>query len=128
MSELPADRPPVILPGPSWQLCSVPSTGTWVFSPRGPSRIPASPGTADAFLWRDPRRGLRGWAAVVLPGPGHGAVGGGGVRGVGQRARCGRGPDSAVHLLPGNLLSSLMGSSEQEGEDSQDDSSPIELD
>lgn len=31
-------------------------------------------------------------------------------------------------LLPGNLLSSLMGSSEQEGEDSQDDSSPIELD
>lgn len=32
------------------------------------------------------------------------------------------------HLLPGNLLSSLMGSSEQEGEDSQDDSSPIELD
>ncbi|NIG58059.1 Golgi to ER traffic protein [Pontoporia blainvillei] len=48
--------------------------------------------------------------------------------GVGQRARCSRGPDSAVHLLPGNLLSSLMGSSEQEGEDSQDDSSPIELD
>uniref|UniRef100_A0A8D0UFF8 Guided entry of tail-anchored proteins factor 4 n=1 Tax=Sus scrofa TaxID=9823 RepID=A0A8D0UFF8_PIG len=30
--------------------------------------------------------------------------------------------------LLGNLLSSLMGSSEQEGEDSQDDSSPIELD
>lgn len=35
-------------------------------------------------------------------------------------------PDA--RLLPGNLLSSLMGSSEQEGEDSQDDSSPIELD
>lgn len=33
-----------------------------------------------------------------------------------------------VRLLLGNLLSSLMGSSEQEGEDSQDDSSPIELD
>ncbi|XP_044903704.1 Golgi to ER traffic protein 4 homolog isoform X2 [Felis catus] len=30
--------------------------------------------------------------------------------------------------LLGNLLSSLMGASEQEGEDSQDDSSPIELD
>nr|XP_017511861.1 Golgi to ER traffic protein 4 homolog isoform X2 [Manis javanica] len=30
--------------------------------------------------------------------------------------------------LLGNLLSSLMGSSEQEGDDSQDDSSPIELD
>ena len=37
------------------------------------------------------------------------------------------GADSAAPL-PGNLLSSLMGSSEQEGEDSQDDSSPIELD
>lgn len=37
-------------------------------------------------------------------------------------------PDGAVRLLPGNLLSSLMGSSEQEGDDSQDDSSPIELD
>lgn len=35
---------------------------------------------------------------------------------------------SAYGGLLGNLLSSLMGSSEQEGEDSQDDGSPIELD
>ncbi|XP_025779023.1 Golgi to ER traffic protein 4 homolog [Puma concolor] len=33
-----------------------------------------------------------------------------------------------AEAAPGNLLSSLMGASEQEGEDSQDDSSPIELD
>lgn len=50
-----------------------------------------------------------------------GAPGGGAAAGS-QRSR----PDAP--LLPGNLLSSLMGSSEQEGEDSQDDGSPIELD
>ncbi|XP_039732318.1 Golgi to ER traffic protein 4 homolog [Pteropus medius] len=38
------------------------------------------------------------------------------------------GPHSSGDSGQGNLLSSLMGSSEQEGEDSQDDSSPIELD
>lgn len=52
--------------------------------------------------------------------------------GRGAVAAWGREPPAAVapdtRLLPGNLLSSLMGSSEQEGEDSQDDSSPIELD
>lgn len=38
-------------------------------------------------------------------------------------------PVAMLSFLPGNLLSSLMGSSEQEeGEESQDDSSPIELD
>ena len=52
----------------------------------------------------------------------------GGVPRAGVPATRGRCASRRLRLLPGNLLSSLMGASEQEGEDSQDDSSPIELD
>lgn len=59
---------------------------------------------------------LEAWHSQRLPGQG-------------QQLPRTRTAVATLSLLPGNLLSSLMGSSEQEeGEESQDDSSPIELD
>lgn len=93
---------------------------------QGPEPSPAASVLAfsllpDVFPWgRFPLRdcGLQGLRCVigrVAPGKA-GLLGGGAMWPL------------MVRLLLGNLLSSLMGSSEQEGEDSQDDSSPIELD
>lgn len=97
-------RPSLCLPPLSATLLSDTSSG---FS-GWPSHVPA-----------DRTQGLS--AVRRSSGRPRGAPGGGAAAGS-RRSR----PDAP--LLPGNLLSSLMGSSEQEGEDSQDDGSPIELD
>lgn len=71
-------------------------------------------------LGRLPLWGSWDWSVSVGRGPAAGGGWGG--------ERPAAWPLTRARVLPGNLLSSLMGSSEQEGEDSQDDSSPIELD